>query len=229
MATDRQLRFTDMDVPVLRAIALRGWGSEDGTSASDLASHFHRDERRIDRKLDRLGERGFVDTNDGRIRLTASGQQFLWEEYRAYQAVFGHRDEILFRGQVTSGLGKGKQFVSLDGYRRQFAEKLGYEPFPGTLNVELATSSVRARVGLDGADSIRIEPWSEGDVTYGAAYCYPATVEATGGVVERAHLVVPVRTEHDDDEIEILAPVEIREDLDLSDGDSLTVVVEPSV
>ena len=48
---------------------------------------------------------------------------------------------------------------------------------------------------------------------------------AAGAVVEPAHLIVPVRTDHDADEIELLAPVEVRAALDLEDGDHVTVDV----
>src|SRR5919197_1426942 len=42
-----------------------------------------------------------------------------------------------FKGIVISGMGEGAYYMSLDGYKKQFREKLGYEPYPGTLNIKL--------------------------------------------------------------------------------------------
>ena len=44
---------------------------------------------------------------------------------------------IEFRRKIVSGMGEGAYYMSLKGYRNQFIEKLGYEPYPGTLNVKL--------------------------------------------------------------------------------------------
>src|ERR671928_100116 len=44
---------------------------------------------------------------------------------------------IDFKGTIVSGMGEGAYYMSLDGYKKQFKEKLGYEPFPGTLNLKL--------------------------------------------------------------------------------------------
>ena len=41
------------------------------------------------------------------------------------------------RGKILSGLGQAQYFLTREGYSRQFAAKLGFVPFPGTLNVLL--------------------------------------------------------------------------------------------
>jgi hypothetical protein len=41
------------------------------------------------------------------------------------------------RGKIASGLGQGQYFLTREGYSRQFLERLGFVPFPGTLNVLL--------------------------------------------------------------------------------------------
>ncbi len=41
------------------------------------------------------------------------------------------------RGKILSGLGQAQYFLTREGYSRQFVEKLGFIPFPGTLNVLL--------------------------------------------------------------------------------------------
>jgi len=41
------------------------------------------------------------------------------------------------RGKISSGLGQAQYFLTREGYSRQFQERLGFVPFPGTLNVLL--------------------------------------------------------------------------------------------
>jgi riboflavin kinase len=73
---------------------------------------------------------------------------------------------------------------------------------------------------------VRIDGWEDDDRTYGPAVCYPATVEAGGEEYEPAHVIAPERTHHDEDQLEVIAPVKLREALGLDDGDPLTVRIE---
>ncbi len=43
---------------------------------------------------------------------------------------------IEFEGEVVSGLFEGAYYISKEGYHRQIVEKLGFEPFPGTLECQ---------------------------------------------------------------------------------------------
>jgi riboflavin kinase len=51
-------------------------------------------------------------------------------------------------------------------------------------------------------------------------------VTADAGVCEQAHVITPERTHHGDDHLEVIAPVRLRDDLELEDGDEVTVDVE---
>lgn len=128
-------------------------------------------------------------------------------------------------GTVTSGLGEGKAFVVLEGYAAQFRDTLGYEPYPGTLNLEV-DDPVRER--FDDEESIVIEGWEDGNRSFGAVDCYPADVEshaAPDGVP--LHTIVPRRTDHDTSTIEIISPINLRERFDLSDGSTFGIRIVP--
>src|SRR5918912_644876 len=61
---------------------------------------------------------------------------------RSQQAALKHATESIpftidFKGTIVSGMGEGAYYMSLAGYKKQFKEKLGYEPYPGTLHVKL--------------------------------------------------------------------------------------------
>lgn len=122
---------------------------------------------------------------------------------------------------MSSGIGTGKEFVGLDGYASQFEAKLGYEPYPGTLNLELGHSVAD---DLEALDAIRIESWENGDRSFGPVDCYPTAV--VDGESVRLHAVVPRRTDHDPSTLELVSPVELRDRFDLSDGDPFEVRVE---
>lgn len=128
---------------------------------------------------------------------------------------------LTIEGTVISGFGKGQEFVTLEGYARQFREKLGYEPYPGTLNLDLE-EPVRDRI--DRLEPIRIDGWEDGDRSFGVVYCYPASLDADESVP--LHVIVPERTDHDTATLELISPVNLRDRLDLSDGSSLAIRVE---
>ncbi|WP_129116152.1 DUF120 domain-containing protein [Halegenticoccus tardaugens] len=126
------------------------------------------------------------------------------------------------RGVVTSGYGRGKEFIKLEGYARQFEERLEYKPYPGTLNLEL-DDPVRDR--LDWADAVRIEGWESGADSFGAVYCYLASpVDGNGSIP--LHVIVPDRTDHDKSTIELVSPVNLRDRFELSDGATFGIHVE---
>src|SRR6185503_4101153 len=59
---------------------------------------------------------------------------------------------VTLRGRVASGKGEGALFTRLDWARAAFVERLGIDPFPGTLNLvtedAAAWSAVRATSGI---------------------------------------------------------------------------------
>lgn len=124
-------------------------------------------------------------------------------------------------GTVTSGLGRGAAFVALEGYARQFQAVLGYEPYPGTLNLDLSRP---ATGGFDALDPVRIERWEDGERSFGAVDCYPAAVRGNGESVA-LHVIVPDRTDHDSSTCELISPINLREHFGLSDGAALEVRV----
>jgi riboflavin kinase len=93
--------------------------------------------------------------------------------------------------------------------------------------VDLSGPSQRERSALDSFEAVDIEAWEDEERTYGGAFCYPATVETPDGpAFDRAHVIVPDRTHHDQQQLEIIAPDNLRDELGLLDGDEVIVRVE---
>lgn len=218
------------ELAVLRQLGLDGaLSGEAKISCSALADRLETSSQTASRRLQALERAGLIGREtvaDGQwIAITDHGERALRAEYDAYRRLFEGRSSVDLAGLVTGGMGEGKHYISLSGYMAQFAEKLGYEPFPGTLNVELTEESIRRRGALGSLEPVHIDGWEDDDRTYGPCVCYPATILADGEY-EGAHVIAPERTHHDEDQLEVIAPVKLREELDLNDDDRITVRVE---
>jgi riboflavin kinase len=231
--TDERVGYDEL--AVLKLLAVDG-GLEGGTKTScrSLAERLDASSQTASRRLRRLDEAGLLERDtvgDGQwVTVTGAGEAALREEYEDYRRVFEEARPLELVGTVTDGMGEGRHYITLPGYMEQFRSKLGYEPYPGTLNVTLTEAGVRGRGALSGRPSVRIEGWEDEDRTYGPADCYPATVAALEGEgdrsYEQAHAIVPERTHHDEDSLEVIAPERLREVLELSDDDPIAVRVD---
>ncbi len=119
-------------------------------------------------------------------------------------------------GRVFSGRGEGKKYVELPWVRQQIKETLGFDPFPGTLNLRLDTQNVKRMVQLEKNATLRL-CHSEG---YCAGLLFKASV---GGVL--CGVVIPQVEKYPDDELEVVAEVDLRRELHLSDGDTILLTV----
>lgn len=131
---------------------------------------------------------------------------------------------IEFEGNVVSGMGEGAYYMSLEGYTKQFKEKLGYEPYLGTLNVRLTDQIyMNARLELGKHPSIFIDGFSDGTRTYGWVKCYRATID--DGAIANAAVLVLERTHYDDSMLEVIAPISIKQAAGVKNGDRIKIQV----
>ena len=227
-ATDEAVGYDELATLKLLAIegALEG---QQKVSCSALADDLDASNQTASRRLQRLDDAKYVEremVNDGQwVEITGEGESSLRREYADYRRIFEREAAIGLQGFVTSGMGEGRHYISLPGYMEQFIEKLGYEPFAGTLNVDLTEESVRARAGMASLEPVTIEGWEDDERTYGPAFCYPASVEVGDSIYEPAHVIAPERTHHDEDQLEVIAPEKLREALGLDDDDEVTINV----
>jgi riboflavin kinase, archaea type len=129
-----------------------------------------------------------------------------------------------FEGNVISGMGEGAYYMSLEGYRRQFREKLGYEPYPGTLNIRLTDQIyMKGRLELGKHPSTFINGFNDGTRTYGWVKCYRATIN--DGAIDNAAVLVLERTHYDDSMLEVIAPISIKQAAGIKNGDRIKVQV----
>src|SRR5918911_778540 len=160
------------------------------------------------------------------VKITDKGYSEIKSLYLSLRAALESAPETMdFEGNVISGMGEGAYYMSLEGYRRQFREKLGYEPYPGTLNVRLTDQIyMNGRLELGKHPSIFINGFSDGTRTYGWVKCYRATIN--DGSLDNAAVLVLERTHYDDSMVEVIAPVSIKQTANLKNGDRIKVQVQ---
>jgi riboflavin kinase len=194
-------------------------------SSAELARELGTSQQTTSRRLKRLEEAGYIyrdiHPRGQRIVISSKGIEELMRLKKDLDAIFEARQHhiVSFTGEVVSGLGEGGYYVTLPGYFRQFKEKLGIEPYPGTLNLKLRKGEdIKARHMLQEAGGLEVEGFEEGGRTFGPVRVYRADI----GGIEGA-FIIPRRTHHGIDTIELIAPVKIRDRLKLKDGSVLTV------
>jgi riboflavin kinase len=129
---------------------------------------------------------------------------------------------ITLEGVVFTGLGEGAYYVTRDHYRKQFIEKLGFDPYPGTLNLKLTSEyDIKTRSELEAYPAIEVEGFKSEDRTFGPVKCYPAIIENK----VKGALVSALRCHYNSSVIEVIAPLCLRRHLTLKDGHKVKVEV----
>lgn len=194
------------------------------TSTPRLALLLNTSQQTASRRLADLERNGWIRrilTNRGQlIRIEPKGVVELNHVQSILEIAMTRKRSVTLRGRVFTGLGEGAYYVRLEGYRKQFRKKLGYTPFPGTLNIQLNTDAdVNEFQLLKATIGIEINGFTTGDRSFGPVACYPAVVNSQ----QKAAILLIERTHHHPNVAEIIAPVNLRETLSISDGDIITV------
>jgi len=155
-----------------------------------------------------------------RIQLTPAAMELLRGEYHAYRRLFEGPGRVAVAGTVVSGLGEGRYYLSQPGYVVQFTERLGYSPYPGTLNVRVDGATSRTLTVVGGWAGIRIDGFQASGRTFGGASCFKARINGRA-----CHLIRPDRT-HYKDVVEFIAAERLRDALRLKDEDPVQIDLE---
>jgi CTP-dependent riboflavin kinase len=123
---------------------------------------------------------------------------------------------------IVSGRKQGAFFTQLDWVQDQCRRELGFAPYPGTLNLQVAPESLPVLEALLKAPGRVLVP---PDPAFCSGRVFAVEIEALPAAI--VFPATAVRS-HAKDIIEVLAPVKLRDVLRLKDGDSVTLAVEPS-
>jgi riboflavin kinase, archaea type len=215
---------------LLHLVRLGATGSFAGISTKKLGESIDLSQQAASLRLIELQRAGLIErAHSGRglaVRLTESGlkvvETFLDE---ASLKLKGSRDELKFRGVVFTGLNEGRYYVSLKGYLKSFVRAVGFEPFPGTLNLRLTNEAMieqRRRLGL--MEGINVPGFSDSKRSYGPVKVFRAKISAK----HPGAVLAIERTHYDNTVLEVISPLNLRRALRLRDGDECSVTAFPT-
>ncbi|MFW6196810.1 MAG: DUF120 domain-containing protein [Thermoplasmatota archaeon] len=211
---------------------LRGLGRKDALSLSKKYNKIKvtkkGDEGVLEaaKKLD-----GVIVTNDKELKKRALKNNFsvAYLRSRSHLQLIGEKiytgsdkvkkEEIVLKGKITSGIGEGKFFLSLEGYRRQLKEKFNMEPFEGTLNVEIVEDYLGDYEDLKGKQGMMLQGFEKDGKNFGPVKCFDCTIDDTD-----CFLIMPEKSRYEN-VAEIISKHELREKLGLKDGDQIRLII----
>jgi len=209
------------DIEMLKTIALMGGhsGSRITVSSSQLARRIGISQQTASALILQLLESGHITRSfSGRkqvITLTEKGMSLLQSDYLDYRRIFEGEQGLVLSGQVVSGLGEGRYYLSQPEYIQQIEKLLGFHPYPGTLNVKLRLNSP----AIPQERGKLICGFERDGRAFGDVFCFPASIKNMECAV-----IIPRRTHHTD-VIEVIAEGHLRDSLGLKDGDTLEIEV----
>lgn len=128
-------------------------------------------------------------------------------------------NQLEISGKIISGAGEGAYFTQIEWVRQQCEEKLGFNPYPGTLNLQVASDNLSIIASLDQEKGIElISP----NPKFCNAKAFPVRLDKINGAIIMPEEKVRI---HAENIIEIIAPVNIKATLDVEDGVSLNIVL----
>ena len=122
--------------------------------------------------------------------------------------------KIVLNADLVRGLGEGSYFMSIHHYQKEIKRKLGFNAYPGTLNLKVNKKQIDL---LKKIAPIKINGFKLKNKTFGGADCFKAKIKNINGAIITPHL-----TKHKY-VLEFIAPVHIKTELNIKDGDKIKV------
>ena len=197
-------------------------------TTTELGKSIKKSQQSASKHILELENGGFIDRLITGRHLSVKITQKGFSELVKLHSILGSSlnlspSHIVLNGSVISGLGEGAYYMSLKGYTKQFKAKIGYVPFPGTLNIKLnqlqATQIIQQ---LDEIDNMTLDPFFDGKRTYGWVKCFHATLNDS----IKCELIRLERTHHDNSVIELISKNNLRKTARLQTGSKVTVQID---
>ncbi len=193
------------------------------TSTVDLAKECDVSQQTISRKLQEFSLLGYIEkhaTPSGvTIALTEKGKQRLQKTYSQLHTLFSK--QLLLKGIVKEGLGEGSFYMNQEEYQKQFKEFLGYLPYAGTLNLAVNKHTTVSFLAIKQLH--RIKGFQTKERTFGGLKCFPVCIRYKSKEQDAA-IIIPDRTIHTLDTIEIIAPMNLRDAIQLENGNEVLLI-----
>ncbi len=210
------MKKTHLDLLLL--LLREGGGTEKVfATTNDIARELRISQQSTSRWIIQLEKAGFVERGHSSIWLTSRALDELMRVYFLMKSSFEEEFPVKLSGSVVSGLKDGKYYLSLPKYTRQFVKKLGFTPYPGTLNIVIEDRSKKSMLGR--MKGIVVDGFSIGNRVLGKVKCFPVLINKR----VKGALVLPERSHYSSDTIEIVSQHNLREKLGLNDGSKVEI------
>jgi HAD superfamily hydrolase (TIGR01509 family) len=127
---------------------------------------------------------------------------------------------MMLKGKIISGLQKAAFFVQLDWVQEQCNAKLGFKPYPGTLNLQVLPEDVPVIKEISKRDGIEL---TSPDPSFCSGKVLLATVEGLSAAIMIPEEEVRV---HGNNIIEVIAPERLKDVLGVKEGDLVSLSVD---
>lgn len=122
-------------------------------------------------------------------------------------------------GKIVDGAGQGAYFTQIDWVLQQCERKLGFKPFPGTLNLEIPPDDLPIIASLDQKKGIElISP----DPKFCNAKAFQVRLEGINAAIIMPEEKVRI---HAANIIEVISPLNIKATLKVKDGASVSILL----
>jgi len=191
-------------------------------TTTELANELKIPQQTVSRILIKLIKKDLITGKKGiggyEINITPKGKELLCDLDISLDEIFRKPKEIIIKGKVVDGLKDGRYYLSQKEYRKKILEKLGFESYPGTLNIKLDDQNIKEK--LQKMEGVEIEGFKMNDRIFGSIKCFKSKIDG-----EDASVIIPERSHYGSDILEIISPFKLRKKLKLKNGDEVVINV----
>ena len=121
------------------------------------------------------------------------------------------------KGKVVTGLGASGKFLSIGWVNRAVCEKFAFNPFCGTLNIDVEDPAIQQELKEKGSN--RITSCEEG---FCDALAYRGRINGRYD----CGVIIPLVPQYPEQILEIVAPVHLKKALEIKDGDEIELELD---
>ena len=127
--------------------------------------------------------------------------------------------DLSITGKIVSGAGEGAYFTQIGWVQQQCVEKLGFRPYPGTLNLQISKEFLPAIESLNQKKAIEL-------VSPDDKFCNAVVFRISMGEISGAIILPEEKVRiHPKNIIEIIAPLNLKAALNMNYGDFLKIKI----
>ncbi|MBN2478556.1 DUF120 domain-containing protein [Candidatus Micrarchaeota archaeon] len=189
-------------------------------STTVIAEKTGMSQQNVSVRLIRLEEEGKIKRGKEGILITEKLMDEIKKEFIEIKRLLEEDNRITLKGKIEEGTKEGGYYLSLGHYRKEIKEKLGFEPYPGTLNIRINGEDIPKREIILGKEPYTISGFKTKERTFGEIHGWKAKIDGIDAVV-----ILPLRTHYGKDMVEIIHRDNLQKILKKKNGDSVIIEV----